>query len=81
MCVGELDVKADVAIWRLERLEKENLQLEDEALEAGLPEALADKTKVVKTSGSSTRASALAKFPQAKSSSSTPALSEVPRFS
>ena len=44
----KLDVKADVAIRRLERLEKENLQLEDEALEAGLPEALADKTKVVK---------------------------------
>ena len=44
----KLDVKADVAISRLEPVEKENLQLEDEALEAGLPEALADKTKVVK---------------------------------
>ena len=44
----KLDVKADVAIRRLERLEKENLQLEDEALEASLPDALADKTKVVK---------------------------------
>ena len=37
-----------MATRRLERLEKENLQLEDEALEASLPEALADKTKVVK---------------------------------
>ena len=44
----KLDVKADVAIRRLERLEKENLQMEDEALEASLPEALADKTKVAK---------------------------------
>ena len=44
----KLDVKADVAIRRLERLEKEDLQREDEALEASLPEALADKTKVVK---------------------------------
>ena len=39
---------ADVAIRRLERLERENLQLEDEVLESSLPEALADKTKVVK---------------------------------
>ena len=44
----KLDVETDVAIRRLERLEKENLQLEDEALEASLPEALADKTQVVK---------------------------------
>ena len=44
----KLDVKADVAIRRLERLGKENLQLEAEALEASLLEALADKTKVVK---------------------------------
>ena len=43
----KLDVKADVAIRRLERLEQENLQMEDEALEASLPESLADKTKVV----------------------------------
>ena len=46
--VRELDAKTDVAIRRLERLEKENFQLEDEALEASLPDALADKTKVVK---------------------------------
>ena len=39
-----LDVKADVAVRRLDRLETENSQLEDE----GLPDALADKTKVVK---------------------------------
>ena len=44
---NSLDVKADVAIRRLERLERENLQLEDEVLESSLPEALADKTKVV----------------------------------
>ena len=44
----KLDVKADVAIRRLERLERENLQLEDEVLESSLPKALADKTKVVK---------------------------------
>ena len=37
-----------MAIRRLERLERENLQLEDEVLESSLPEALADKTKVVK---------------------------------
>ena len=43
----KLDVKADVAIRMLERLERENLQLEDEVLESSLPEALADKTKVV----------------------------------
>ena len=41
-------MKADVSIRRLERLERENLQLEDEVLESSLPEALADKTKVVK---------------------------------
>ena len=34
----KLDVEADVAIRRLERLEEENLQLEDEALEASLPQ-------------------------------------------
>ena len=44
----KLDVKADVAVRRLERLERENLQLEVEMLESSLPEALADKTKVVK---------------------------------
>ena len=44
----KLDVKADVAIQRLERLERENLQLEDEVLESSLPDALADRTKVVK---------------------------------
>ena len=44
----KLDAKADVAIRRLERLERENLQLEDDVLETSLPEALADRTKVVK---------------------------------
>ena len=41
-------MKADVAVLRLERLEKENSQLEDEEREASLPDATADKTKVVK---------------------------------
>ena len=75
----KLDVKADVAVRRLARLEKEHSQVEDEELEASFPDALADRTKVVNsssTSGSSTQASALATSPQAKSSSSTPALSE-----
>ena len=39
---------ADVAIRRLESLEKEHSQLEDEEREASLPDALADRTKVVK---------------------------------
>ena len=41
----KLDVKADVAVRRLERLEKEHSQLEDEEREASLPDALADRTK------------------------------------
>ena len=44
----KLDVKADVAVRRLERLEKEHSQQEDEEHEASLPDALADRTKVVK---------------------------------
>ena len=44
----KLDVKADVAVRRLARLEKEHSQLEDEECEASLPDALADRTKVVK---------------------------------
>ena len=44
----KLDVKADVAARRLNRLEKEHSQLEDEEREASLPDALADRTKVVK---------------------------------
>ena len=43
----KLDVKVDVAVRRLERLEKEHSQLEDEEHEASLPNALADRTKVV----------------------------------
>ena len=43
----KLDVKADVAVRRLARLEKEHSQLEDEEREASLPDALADRTKVV----------------------------------
>ena len=41
-------MKADVAVRRLERLEKEHSQQEDEEHEASLPDALADRTKVVK---------------------------------
>ena len=44
----KLDVKTDVAARRLERLERESSQLEDEEREASLEEALADHTKVVK---------------------------------
>ena len=44
----KLDVKADVAARRLARLEKEYSQQEDEEYEASLPDALADRTKVVK---------------------------------
>ena len=44
----KLDVKADVAVRRLERLEREHSQLEDEEREASLQDALADRTKVVK---------------------------------
>ena len=44
----KLDVKADVAVRRLARLEKEHSQLEDEEREASLPDALADRTKVAK---------------------------------
>ena len=44
----KLDVKADVAVRRLARLEKEHSQPEDEEREASLPDALADRTKVVK---------------------------------
>ena len=44
----KLDVRTDVAARRLERLERENSQLEDVEREASLEEALADRTKVVK---------------------------------
>ena len=44
----KLDVKTDVATRRLERLERESFQLEDEEREASLEEAFADHTKVVK---------------------------------
>ena len=44
----KLDVKADVAVRRLARLEKEHSQLDDEEREASLPDPLADRTKVVK---------------------------------
>ena len=44
----KLDIKTDVAARRLERLERESSQLEDEEREASLEEALTDSTKVVK---------------------------------
>ena len=44
----KLDAKADVAVRRLERLEREHSQLENEEREASLQDALADRTKVVK---------------------------------
>ena len=44
----KLDAKTDVAARRLERLERESSQLEDEEREASLGEALTDRTKVVK---------------------------------
>ena len=44
----KLDVRTDVAARRLERLEKESSQLEDEEREASLEEALADHAQVVK---------------------------------
>ena len=45
---SHLHVKTDVAARRLERLERESSQLEDEEREASLGEALTDRTKVVK---------------------------------
>ena len=44
----KLDVRTDVAARRLERLERESSQLEDEEREASLEEALTDHAKVVK---------------------------------
>ena len=44
----KLDVESDVAVRRLERLERGNIQLGDEKHEASLTEALADRTKVAK---------------------------------
>ena len=44
----KLDVKTEVAVRRLEWLEKENDEWEDEEREASLTQALSDKTKVAK---------------------------------
>ena len=44
----KLDVKTDVATRRLEKLERESSQLEDEEREVSLGEAHTDRTKVVK---------------------------------
>ena len=47
-CERKLDVKTDVAVRRLERLEREQNEQDDHDREANLEEALVDKTKVVK---------------------------------
>ena len=73
-----------MAVRRLERLEKENFQLEDEEHEASFADVLADKAKVAKLLVETwfvDKASASAKSPPTKSSSSTPALSKAPRSS
>ena len=44
----KLDVKTDVAVRRLERLERDQDEQDDHDREANLEEALVDKTKVVK---------------------------------
>ena len=44
----KLDVKTDVAVRRLERLERDKDEQDDHDREASMTEALADKTKVVK---------------------------------
>ena len=44
----KLDIKTDVAARRLERLERESSQFEDEERETSLEGALTDRTKVVK---------------------------------
>ena len=44
---SKLDVQTDVAVRRLEKLEKENFQLENEEHKASNAEALADRTKIV----------------------------------
>ena len=80
----KLDVKADVAVRRLARLEKEHSQQEDEECEASLPVALADRTKVVKLVVDKwfiDKGFGFGRVPTEKSSSSTPALSEVLKFS
>ena len=65
----KLDVKADVAIRRLERLEKVNFQLEDEALEAASRQPSQTRPKSLSsssTSGSSTRAFGFGKAPSSE---------------
>ena len=44
----KLDAKTDIAVRRLEHLEKEQDEQDDHVREASMTEALADKTKVVK---------------------------------
>ena len=81
----KLDVKADVAVRRLARLEKEHSQLEDEEREASLPgrPRRQDQSREARCRQVVRRQRLrLWKSPhRAKSSSSTPALSEVPKSS
>ena len=77
----KLDVKTDMAV---KRLEKDNSQLHDEERETSLTEAFADKTKIAKLVVDKwfvDKATALARFRPVRPSSSTPALSKVPKFS
>ena len=80
----KLGVQADVAVRRLERLEKENPSWKTKSTKPASRTPSRTRTKSrssSSTSGSSTQASAVAKSLQAKSSSSTPASSEVPKSS
>ena len=81
----KFDAKTDVAARRLERLERESSQLEDEEREASLGEALTDRTKVVKLTVDKVVCrqgfSALGKLPLVRSYSSTPAPCKARRCS
>ena len=77
----KLDVKADVAIWRLKRKTSSGRAKRSKPAFRKPSQTRPRSSSSLSTSGSSTRASALARLPQARSSSSTPALSKVPRSS
>ena len=80
----KLDAKADVAVRRLDgwRRSTPSKKTRNTKLASLTPSRTGRKlSSLLSTSGSSTKASALEKSPQAKSSSSTPALSEVPKSS
>ena len=80
----KLGVQADVAVRRLERLEKENPSWKTKSTKPASWTLSRTKPKSRSSSStcdSSTQASAVAKSLQAKSSSSTPASSQVPKSS